>query len=61
MTIQAHAQSAADEQLTDEIGIPAAVSECEKISDEIDAGIKRAMPCDCRAQGSRVRCGDCGQ
>lgn len=45
----------------DELGIVNAVATCEKVADEIDAGIKRAMPCDCRAQGCRVRCGDCGQ
>lgn len=44
----------------DEITIPQAVAECEKVADEISDGIKAAMPCDCRAQGSRVRCGACG-
>ena len=44
----------------DEITIPQAVAECEKVADEISNGIKAAMPCDCRAQGSRVRCGACG-
>ena len=61
MTIQAHTQAAADEQLRDEIGIPAAVAECESIADKISDDIKRLMPCDCREQGSRVRCGNCGQ
>lgn len=61
MTIQAHTQSAAEEQLADEIGIPAAVAECEKTADEISDDIKRLMPCDCRAQGSLARCGNCGQ
>ena len=37
-----------------------AVRECEEVADKISDGIKRAMPCDCRAQGSRVRCGACG-
>lgn len=33
----------------DEITIPQAVAECEKVADEISDGIKAAMPCDCRA------------
>ena len=55
------AQSAADEQLAGEIGIAASVAECEKIADKISDDIKRLMPCDCRAQGSLARCGNCGQ
>ena len=49
--------------MTDEpqpISLTDAVAECEKVADEISDGIKAAMPCDCRAQGSRVRCGACG-
>lgn len=48
--------------VNDELGIVAAVTECEKVSDEISDGIKAAMPCDCRAAGMRgTRCGSCGQ
>lgn len=32
----------------------------ERVSDSISDGLKAAMPCDCRAMGSRVRCGSCG-
>jgi len=49
--------------MTDEpqpIPLADAVRECEKVADEISNGIKAAMPCDCRDQGSRVRCGACG-
>ena len=61
MTIQAHTQAAAEEQLQAEISIPAAVAECEAVADKISDDIKRLLPCDCRAQGSLARCGNCGQ
>ena len=61
MTLHDHTQAAAEEQLRDEIGIAASVAECEKVADEISDGIKRSMPCDCRAAGVRsTRCGNCG-
>lgn len=37
------------------------VKACEDVADKISDGIKAAMPCDCREQGSRVRCGACGR
>ena len=61
VTLHDHTQAAAEEQLQAEISIPAAVAECESIADKISDNIKRLMPCDCREQGSRVRCGNCGQ
>ena len=60
MTLQDHTQAAADEQLQDEIGIAASVAECKAVADKISDDIKRAMPCDCRDQGSLARCGNCG-
>lgn len=50
-----------DQQIADEIGTAKSVAECEKVADEISNGIKRAMPCDCRDQGSLARCGNCGR
>ena len=50
-----------DAQPFDDISLADAVAACRKAADANSDGLKAAMPCDCRAIGSLVRCGDCGQ